>query len=258
MRRGWERSGGQLGAGRALGARPPPALWPRWGFGGAARCRLNRTEDLDVKVSKEALSSAIRSGWCGKGSATGHGRPKGQEGRTGLEAIARHCHAAITRGGDDCRHDAGNWLAAALGAWLPGRRGAQAPQAQAWLEEGGWEPGVPGCKRRQRQARRSPLQAPVVLSALCRASGSVLPCRTANQSTPRLRACAISASVSFAAVGTPCSGGSRPLTCPAICCFASWPTGCRPISWVTWTPRPYAWSIARGLPRRPPSVPSAS
>src|SRR5439155_9236955 len=169
-----------------------------------------------------------------------------QEGRTGLEAIARHRHAAIVRGGNDCRHDAGDWLAAALGAWLPGRRGAQAPQAQAWIEEGGWDPGVPGCNRRQRQAQHSPLQAPVVLSAPCRASGSVLPCRTANHSTPRLRACAISASVSFAPVGTPCSGGSRPLTYPAICCFASWPTGCRPISWVTWTSRPYACSIARG------------
>src|SRR5260370_10419930 len=115
--------------------------------------------------------------------------------------------------GDDCRHDAGDRLAAALGAWLPGRRGAQAPQAQAWLEEGGWDPGVPGCNRRQRQARRSPLQAPAVLIAPCRASGSALPCRTRNHSTPRLRACAISASASFAAVGTPCSGGSRPLTC---------------------------------------------
>jgi hypothetical protein len=29
--------------------------------------------------------------------------------------------------------------------WLPGRPGAQAPQAQTWLEEGGWDPGVPGC-----------------------------------------------------------------------------------------------------------------
>src|SRR5205085_1598592 len=85
------------------------------------RRRFNRTEDLDVKVSEEALSSAIRSGWCGNGTATGHGRPQGQEGRTGLEAIARHCHAAITRRGDDCFHDAGHWLAAALGAWLPGR-----------------------------------------------------------------------------------------------------------------------------------------
>src|SRR6266436_685279 len=48
-----------------------------------------------------------------------------------------------------------------------------------------------------------------LLSAPCRASGSALPYRTANHSTPRLRACAISASVSFAAVGTPCSGGKR-------------------------------------------------
>ena len=60
--------------------------------------RFNRTEDLDVKLSKEALRSAIRSGWCSKGPATGHDRPQGQEGRTGLDTIARHCHAAITRG----------------------------------------------------------------------------------------------------------------------------------------------------------------
>ena len=37
------------------------------------------------------------------------------------------------------------------------RRGAQAPQAQAWLEEGGWDPGVPGCNWRQREAQRSSL-----------------------------------------------------------------------------------------------------
>jgi hypothetical protein len=63
------------------------------------RRRFNRREDLDVKVSKEALSSAIRSGWCSKGPATGHDRPQGQEGRTGLETIPRHRHAAIPRGG---------------------------------------------------------------------------------------------------------------------------------------------------------------
>src|ERR1700757_1617280 len=32
------------------------------GFVGAARCRFNRTEDLDVKVNKEALSSAGAQG----------------------------------------------------------------------------------------------------------------------------------------------------------------------------------------------------
>ena len=101
------------------------------------RRRLNRTEDLNVEVREEALSIALRTGWSSKGPATGHGRPQGQEGRAGLEAIARHCHAGITRGGDHCLHDAGNWLAAALGPWFPGRRGAQAPQAQAWLKEGG-------------------------------------------------------------------------------------------------------------------------
>src|SRR4030088_3241910 len=64
-----------------------PEILPRRpdGRGGASvvryRRRFNRTEDLDVNVSKEALSSAIRSGWCSKGPATGHGRPPGQEGR---------------------------------------------------------------------------------------------------------------------------------------------------------------------------------
>ena len=38
----------------------------------------------------------------------------------------------------------------------------------------------------------------------------------------------ISTSVSFGPVGTPYSGGDRPLTCPAISCFASWLTGFRP------------------------------
>ena len=40
----------------------------------------------------------------------------------------------------------------------------------------------------------------------------------------------ISTSASFGLVGTPYSGGDRPLTCPAICCFAFWPTGFKPIS----------------------------
>src|SRR5260370_27381046 len=149
---------------------------------------MNRTEDLNVKVWEKATSCVIdNAGPCVKILATTHCRPQEYAGRAGLEAIARHCHAAITRGGDDCRHDAGDWLAAALGAWLPGRRGAQAPQAQAWLEEGGWDPGVPGCNRRQRQARHSPLQAPVVLSP--RAAHQDRSCPAGPQIT-RLRDCA--------------------------------------------------------------------
>src|SRR5438270_14030832 len=93
---------------------------------------MHRTEDLDVKVHEEALT---RGWWCSKTLATDRDRSQGQKRKSRFEAITRHCHAAITRGGDDCRHDAGDRLAAALGAWLPRRRGAQAPQAQTRIEE---------------------------------------------------------------------------------------------------------------------------
>src|SRR5260221_12314825 len=70
------------------------------------RRRFNRTEDLDVKVSKvskEALSSLIRSGWwCSKTLATDQDRSQRQKRRSWLKAIARHYHAAIAPGGDDC------------------------------------------------------------------------------------------------------------------------------------------------------------
>jgi hypothetical protein len=57
----------------------------------------------------------------------------------------------------------------------------------------------------------------------------------------------ISASASFGLIGTPYSGGDRPLTCPAISCFAFSLTGCRPITWVTWIARAGACSIAQSL-----------
>ena len=42
--------------------------------------------------------------------------------------------------------------------------------------------------------------------------------------------------------GTRCSGGERPLTCPATCCFEFSPIGSRPISWVTSIRRPVVCS----------------
>src|SRR6266403_1080743 len=60
-----------------------------------------------------------------------------QEGRSWVEAISRHRDAAVTHWGNDCGDDEGNRLAAALGARCPCRRGAQAPQAEARVEEGG-------------------------------------------------------------------------------------------------------------------------
>ena len=59
------------------------------------------------------------------------------------QAIARHRLAAITHGRNDRSDDEGHRLAAALGSRLSCRRGAQAPQAQARLEEGGRQPGLP-------------------------------------------------------------------------------------------------------------------
>ena len=57
----------------------------------------------------------------------------------------------------------GDWF----GARFPGRRGAQAPQAEARLEEGGRRPGLPDHRRAmQQQAWASQVGAPVVLSAM--------------------------------------------------------------------------------------------
>jgi hypothetical protein len=42
-----------------------------WGFGGAARRRLNRMEDLNVKVCKEATDCIIRSRYSGHKARAG-------------------------------------------------------------------------------------------------------------------------------------------------------------------------------------------
>jgi hypothetical protein len=63
---------------RTLRDPAPPAGWPWWGFGGAARCRFNRTEDLNVKVCEKATSCIIdNAGPCVKVLATTHCRPQG-------------------------------------------------------------------------------------------------------------------------------------------------------------------------------------
>jgi len=62
-------------------------------------------------------------------------------------------------------------------------------------------------------------------------------------------------SVRFGLVGTLYSGGDRPLTCPAISCFAFWLTDFKPIAWVTWMARAGACLITLSLQRTPDSVP---
>ena len=101
-------------------------------------------------------------------------------------------------------------------------------------------------------AARLPLPSPNGGQPESHAAGADSPrrCRTARNSTPRLRACVISTLVSFAAVGIPHSAGQRPLTLLVISCFAAWRTGCRPTVLGTWTGRVSVCSIGRGRLRR--------
>jgi hypothetical protein len=97
---------------------------------------MNRTEDLDVKVCQKANGCIIRDACSGcKAGANDRWRREGPEGRSWLEAIARHRDASIPHWGNDYRDDEGNGLAAALSARFSCRRGAQAPQTEACLEE---------------------------------------------------------------------------------------------------------------------------
>ena len=136
-------------------------------------------------------------------------------------------------GGNDRRDDEGNRLAAALGARFPCRRGAQTPQAEAQLEEGGRQPGLPDRWRKQRQDGGSPVKRrrPERHAARQDRSCTAGPEQTLDVEIARLRDLDVSnASGSLAHAS---SGGGHPLTCPVIFCIAFWPTGCRPNASVT-------------------------
>src|SRR5262249_34425639 len=107
---------------------------------------INRMEDLSVQVCKEATICKVTI-VCEGGKALPPARRGRQDhqGRCWLEASARHRDAAITDGYNDRRHHEGDRMAAALGAWLPCWRGAQAPQAEALLEEVERQSDLPDC-----------------------------------------------------------------------------------------------------------------
>ena len=112
-----------------------------------------------ISMSKSAKKSSPASKLpvvAAKPSLTARWRYQEHESRPWLQAISRHRDAAITHGGNDCRDDEDHGLAAALGARLPCRRGAQAPQAEARLEESRRQPGLPDREREQRQDEGSP------------------------------------------------------------------------------------------------------
>ena len=102
------------------------------------------------KSAEEAISRKTciaRS--IGQAVRADRGDRQAREGEAQLEAIARHCDAAIACGGNDRRDDEGHRLAAAFGARLSRRRRAQAPEAEARVEEGGWQSGLPDRKQRR-------------------------------------------------------------------------------------------------------------
>jgi hypothetical protein len=112
---------------------------------------MNRTEDLNVKVCEEAAGCVIDNACsCRKARSIDHRQCEEPQGRFWLEAISRHRDAAVADWDDDRGDYEGNGLAAALGARFPSRRGTQAPQAEAWLEEGGRATSLPDRERRQR------------------------------------------------------------------------------------------------------------
>jgi hypothetical protein len=185
FRRDW--SGTAVNPGR----RERPEILPRrlHRCGGASVVRRepqNRMEDLNVKVCEEAPRCPLaRACFCckarsdggrlqdeeangcsigiaspdPKGGANGRPRFQDQECRSWLEAIARAGDVAIARGSDDCSDDTPHRVAATLGAWVSCGRGAQAPEAQPRLEEGGRQPGLPDRQPRKRQERRPATQA---------------------------------------------------------------------------------------------------
>jgi len=112
---------------------------------------MNRTEDLHVKVCEEAAGCVIDNACsCRTARTIDHRKCEELQGQSWLEAISRHRDAAVPEWDNDRRDDEGNGLAAALGAWFPSWRGAQASQTKARLQEGGWTAGLPDCQRRQR------------------------------------------------------------------------------------------------------------
>jgi|SRR6516164_10143975 len=141
----------------------PPARWPRWGFGGAARRRHQpkRRISMSKSAKKRSPRTAHTETTAAKPSSLAMANPpRPYKADPGLEAVSRHRDAAIARRCDDCCDDESHGLAAAFGARIPCWRGAQAPQAQARVEEGGRHPRLPDRWRGKEQARASQVRAP--------------------------------------------------------------------------------------------------
>ena len=161
-----------------------------------------------------------------------------------LQTGAGDHNAAIGAGRNDRCDDAANGMATAFGTRFSCWRGAQAAQLnlnsmkvdgnRVYRIDQGVEAEATG--KQPSAAQPEPT---------CLASKSARRCRMRGRWMSRSLACAISTSVVSRSVGRTCFGGDRPLTCPAISCFAFWPIGCRPIGWATLMPKAGGCSMQR-------------
>ncbi len=99
---------------------------------------------MSKSAKKRPMASAPAAVPTAKSSRHSAGDPEPKRADRG----SKQWRVAITHGGNDRSDDEGHRLAAALGARLSCRRGAQAPQAEARLDQGGRQPGPPDRERR--------------------------------------------------------------------------------------------------------------
>jgi hypothetical protein len=92
---------------------------------------INRMEDLNVKVCKEAITSKIGAiGQGRKGFDRRRSRFQDEETQPKLKAIAGHRDAAIIKRRDNHRNDESYGVAETLRSWLSGRCRPQASQIE--------------------------------------------------------------------------------------------------------------------------------
>jgi hypothetical protein len=118
---------------------------------------------LQSKTPKKAFARAKR----GMKKPAKAEKPRSRPARSGTKQEAVLAAQATRRCNDRCHHES-HGLAAAFGARLFCRRGAQAPQAEAWLEERRRQSYLPDNERGWRQPFISPIRAPASLTSMPR------------------------------------------------------------------------------------------
>jgi Protein of unknown function (DUF3489) len=119
-------------------------------------------EDLDVKVSKEALSSVIRSGWwCSKTLATDHDRSKGKKAERGskqsrviamLQSPAGATIAAMMQATGWQQHSVRGFLAGVVRKRLKLKLGSKKVDGARVYRVASGDSGKPGARRSKRQS----------------------------------------------------------------------------------------------------------